>query len=433
MAGLGVERIAFLFIQNGAQDVGRHVDNLAGSLFKLQKISDDMGNENNIAGKLGAMLGAIGDAGTKMAMVATGAVLGASAISRFGIDVMQTGGHLIATRQQFENTAMTLGTMSDQLLPRLRTAMMGSVSDMDIMRLSNFALAAGLKISASDFTRLAEASTKLAIIHGRDAPEALERLTFGIVKQERRILDELGIVIKAKDVFKEYAQAHGKLATDLTASERIQAFFNATLQAAEEQTKSFTGVNFELASIGDRLSATFSNFTNKLAEMFVQGGFAERLFRVINAALDELMNKLQQPGQMEAFFGGIVQGASAVIRLAETILELLIKIAPYAEKIFNAFVGSQVGGAVGDLLGGLISLIPGGQLIGGAIKLAAPLVGAGIGAFSGSTGATPEKTGREISDAILPRMEMTEKQVAELSDVIRNQMLNGAPSYTPVA
>lgn len=430
MAGLGVERIAFLFIQHGAQDVGRHIDNLSTSLFKLQRLSDQLGAENNVAGRLGQMLGAIGDAGTKLAMVATGAVLGASAISRFGIDIAKTGGHLIATKQQFESTAMTMGEMSDSLLPRLRTAMLGSVSDMDIMRLSNFALSAGLKVSATDFTRLAEASTRLAIIHGRDAPEALQRLTFGIIKQERRILDELGIVIKAKDVFGDYAKAHGKLAQDLSASERIQAFFNATLSAAETQTKSFTGVNFELAAIGDRLSATFSNFTNRLAEMFVQGGFAERLFRVINQSLDQLMTRLSQPGQMEAFFGGIVQGASAVIRLAETILELLIKIAPYAEKILAAFVGSQIGGALGDLLGGLASLIPGvGPLIGGAIKFAAPLIGAGTGFLS-----TPEPAavGREIGAAVLPRLETTEKQVQEISDALRNQMLAGAPSYTPV-
>lgn len=433
MAGLGVERIAFLFIQHGAQDVGRNVDGLSRSLFRLQGISDQLGGTSNFLSKFGEMVSSFGQAATKMTTMATGAVLGTSAMARFGIDVAKTGGHMIATRQQFDNTARTMGGMAEDLLPRLREGMLGAVSDMDIMRLSNFALSAGLKVSAADFARLAEASTKLAIIHGRDAPEALQRLTFGIIKQERRILDELGIVIKAKDVFGDYARSIGKVANDLTAAERVQAFFNATLSAAETQTKSFTGVNFSLAAVGDRMSASFQNFGQKLAQMFVEGGHAERLFKAMDNVLGSILTRLSQPGQAEAFFGGLINAGVALVQMTEKILNLLIAIAPYAERILKAFTGMMVGGAVGNILGSLASFIPGvGPIVGTAIKLAGPVIGAGAGLLSGSS-ATPRNVADEVSSAISPRMERTEAQVAELGDILRNQMAQGAPSYVPVA
>lgn len=431
MAGLGVERIAFLFVQHGAQDVSRSVNGLANSLFRLQTISDRLGGENNLAQNLGRLMSSLGDTGARLAAVGAGAVLGASAIARFTTDIAKTGGHMIGARQQFENTSQAMGTMAGIFLPNLREAMLGSVSDMDIMRLANFALAAGLKVSAADFTRLAEASTKLAIIHGRDAPEALQRLTFGVIKQERRILDELGIVIRAKDVFKEYAASIHKTADELTASERVQAFFKATLTAAEEQTKSFTGVNFGLASIGDRLSATFENFANKLAVMFVQGGYAERLFKALDAVLASVMSRLSDPGQAEAFFGGIVAGATALVRLAGQVLQIMIDLAPYAERLLKAFVGFQAGSAAGNILGSIASLFgPVGQIIGGGLRVAAPLIGAGVGFFGSST---PSEQAREISAAIEPRLSVTENQVRDMSSILKNQLYSGAPGYVPVA
>lgn len=430
MAGLGVERIAFLFIQHGAQDVARNVNQLSSSLFKLQAVSESLGNANNFAAKLGSIMGSLSDVGARMSAVGAGVVLGASAIARFTTEVAKTGGHMIATKQQFENTSHAMGEQSETFLPELRRSMLGAVSDMDIMRLANFAMSAGLKASGSEFQRLAEASTKLAIIHGRDAPEALQRLTFGIIKQERRILDELGIVIRAKDVFKEYADSIHKTTDQLTASEKVQAFFKATLLAAEEQTKSFTGVNFQLASIGDRLSATFENFGNRLAQMFVQGGYAERLFRTMDKTLEAFMTRLAQPGQADAFFNGIVQGATAVVHLAQTILDTLISIAPYVERILKAFVGFQIGSGVGGLVGTIASFFgPVGALIGAGARVAGPLIGAGAGFFSGTDA---PRVGREISAAVEPRIGVSESQLREVSSVIRNQLYQGAPSYAPV-
>jgi hypothetical protein len=425
----GIERIAFLFVQRGANEVSRDVDRLSVS---LQRLNDSAGGTalSNTATAFGAAINSMLASLARMGGAATSELFATGMIARFGTEVAKLGGHFIATQQQFQNTSSTLGVMASTYLPQLRTAMLGTVSDMDIMRLANFALASGLKISAQDFERLATASTKLALIHGRSAPESLERLTEGIVKQERRILDELGIILKAKDVFDEYAKSIGKTRDQLSAQERMQAFLNATLAAAETQTKSFTGVNFELASVGDRMGTAFSNFAQKLAAAFVAGGFAERVFTVIDHLLGNILDKLSQPGQAEAFFGGIVNGFTTLVSLANMLLNIMISIAPYLDKIIKAFAGFAAGTAVGNLIGTVAPLFgPTGAVIGQAASFLAPVIGAGVGAFSSSS----DDTARSISDAITPRFKPTEDQVRDMTSILRNQLMQGAPSYAPVS
>lgn len=430
----GIERIAFLFVERGANEVARNVDRLSGSLLRLDQQNAGTSFLDNLT-KAGAVATGVFESMVSAAARITGAgagvLFGGGMLAKLGEEAAKMGGHFIAAQQQFENTAQTLGRTASDYLPALRTAMMGTVSDMDIMRLANFALATGLKISAQDFQRLATASTQLAIIHGRSAPESLERLTEGIVKQERRILDELGIILRAKDVFNEYAKSIGKTKDELSAQERMQAFLNATLQAAEGQTKSFTGVNFQLATVGDRLGAVFSNFATRLTAAFVAGGFAERVFTVLDTLLQGIMEKLSQPGQAEAFFGGIVRGFTVIVNLAASLLNIIIAIAPYLDKIIQAFAGFAVGSGVGQVAGTVGNFFgPEGALIGQIIQAAAPLVGAGVGFLSGSDASS---VADQIGNAIVPRISVTEDQTREMTSILRNQLYQGAPSYVPVS
>jgi hypothetical protein len=429
MASLGVERIAFIFVQRGAEDVGRNIDSLSGSLLKLQATADSMGASNNAIGNVAGLFNAMGEAGAKLITVGAGVTLGAAAVARFGGEFMKLGGSAIVAKQQFENTSLGMGSFASDLLPRLQRATLNTVSDMDLMRSANRALASGIQLSEGDFVRLTEAATKLAMVHGRDVPDAIERMTMAIAKHQPRMLAELGVVIQSKDVFKEYAESVNKAENSLTSQEKVQAFFMATMKAAEAQTAGFTGVNFELASVGERLSAAFSNFGNKLAEAFVQGGHAERMFNAINHVLGNIMDRLSQPGRMKQFFDGIINAVVSLIQLAEKVLNLLITMVPYAERLLKAFIGMQIASAGGNIAAAIASMFgPAGVLIGQVIKVGAPLVGAAAGLLSGSDAFSGAQ---DISDAIEPRLAPTESMTKETTSILRNMMINGAPDYGP--
>jgi hypothetical protein len=157
-----------------------------------------------------------------------------AAVTRAQASMAKLGGSVVVAKQQFVATSQSMGTMAANFLPKLRRATLGTISDFELMRLANFALSSGLDISNEKFAQLAEGAVKLAKVTGRDATEALQRLTFGIVKQERRILDELTIIVRANDIFKDFAKQQGIVNRQLTAQEKLQAFLGATLQGVNE-------------------------------------------------------------------------------------------------------------------------------------------------------------------------------------------------------
>ena len=82
-----------------------------------------------------------------------------------------------------------------------------------------------LKVSAS--------ATKASQVLGLALPDAVNRLTRGIVKLEPELLDELGIFTKIGPAVEEYARKLGRTESSLSDFERRQAFAIAVLKEAE--------------------------------------------------------------------------------------------------------------------------------------------------------------------------------------------------------
>ena len=84
-----------------------------------------------------------------------------------------------------------------------------------------FGTTAGLRTDQLiDITKAARGS---AAALGRTLPDAFDRLTRGIIKGEPEILDELGIIIRLDNVYKEYAKTLNKTANQLTEFQKLQA------------------------------------------------------------------------------------------------------------------------------------------------------------------------------------------------------------------
>jgi len=91
------------------------------------------------------------------------------------------------------------------------------------------------------FSELAKGARALAAATGRDASEAIDRLTNSIAKQERRLLDELGIVVRADDIYRQYGRSINVAATQLTAAQKKYAFFEAVLGKVNEKVMALGG------------------------------------------------------------------------------------------------------------------------------------------------------------------------------------------------
>ena len=124
-------------------------------------------------------------------------------------------------------------TSAELALAQVRAAAGGVIDEFELMASATRAAIAGLPVERiDDFMRGARA---LGPLVGRDIPEAFDRLTSAAIKQERRLLDELGIVIRANDAYKEYARTHKTTVAALSATEKQMAFTEAIIASVNEK------------------------------------------------------------------------------------------------------------------------------------------------------------------------------------------------------
>lgn len=80
-----------------------------------------------------------------------------------------------------------------------------------------------------------------------------------IVHNSKLVLDNLGIVFKAEDAYKEYAASIGKTADKLTEAEKKQAFINKALEVGKANAEAAGGAQLTL---DDRLAQTQATMKN---------------------------------------------------------------------------------------------------------------------------------------------------------------------------
>lgn len=352
----------------------------------------------------------------------------------------KTGGAVIGARRAFLGTAAAVKSTSQALLGDLRRASRNTISDFGLMSAANFAFLAGAKLTSEELNTLTEASVKLAAIGIRtsagallDAEEIFNRFTQGIVKQERRIVDDMTVVIRAKDVMNEFGAAANAAAGGNANLARVIAFKMAIVKAASDRLETLRDVDISLVTVGSELSATFENFKNKLSAMFVETGAGTRLLESMQNILGGIIDQLAQPGEADKFFNGIVEAITAMIQLFKLLIPVLITVLTHIKTIVGIFAGGGLGGFIGRIIGS-IAEIPGGPagiLAAGSVGQA---IGTGVGAvlgggaaqFVGDESVTPDQAGREIGRSIEPTMNMMNSELREMAAVIRRQTLQPA-------
>ena len=129
----------------------------------------------------------------------------------------------------------------------------GSISLREAATATALASAGGM--TTSQIQRMGVVAKNASQALGVAMPDAINRLSKGIVKIQPELLDELGIMTRVIPAHRAYAQSVGKSIEQLSDFEKRQAFANAVLTEGEDK---FSSINLE-ANNYSRILASMAN------------------------------------------------------------------------------------------------------------------------------------------------------------------------------
>ncbi len=157
-----------------------------------------------------------------------------------------------------------------------KEASRGLADDMTLARYSIMANQAGVAKTSEEYAKLVGTAQTLALKMGRDVNDTIERVTLGIAKQEREILDELVVLPRMEEMWTQYATTLGKTTAELTDQEKTAAFTRSALDALAKATQ---GVDTNMVGLASSIAKTAVEAKNLRTELL--GGGIEPKIRTL--------------------------------------------------------------------------------------------------------------------------------------------------------
>ena len=157
-------------------------------------------------------------------------------------------------------------------LEKLRESTNNLASDNTLLKQANNAMTLGVVRSGDEMSELFNIAQRLGRALGVDTTRSIESLVTGLGRQSRLMLDNVGIIVKADEAYKSYADSLGVSVDQLTQAERKTAFLNAGLEAAREKVKNLGEQNLltqdSFSFFNAAVDNTVSVIGKKLAPIF---------------------------------------------------------------------------------------------------------------------------------------------------------------------
>ena len=261
------------------------------------------------------------------------------------------------------STGAALRSIADQM----KNVTDGALSMQESMRLTALGSAAGL--SQKMILELTKGAKGASLALGRDMADSIDRVIRGVAKLEPELLDELGVVTRAQEAYKNYAK-NLNISTDaLTSYQKTMAYSTAV---AKELGDKFGDVNEQvdanpyakflgqLKDVGTQLLTLVNNvvtpvietITNNIELMYV--GVLLLVKRLTLTALPEITKLFTvspavltaRKAQSEALIAEIKASSDAEIAIAQEKQRKLIKI-EYTHVFYSASESPKDKGIVG--------------------------------------------------------------------------------------
>jgi len=383
MADSGLEKIGVSVVaeglaayQKGMSDYKKSTDDATKATQNYQKQTESAGQKGSgLLGFIKNLVGGLkqsaqaatanipGFQGLSSAIggLSSGALvaIGGIALLTAGIfSLGQRGAEVIGIQNAFNNTLgqfqNELGT-STEYLDGLRLAAGDTISELELMRITNIALAGATGEAGTAFgqalPKLLEIARVQAAATGQSVDYLFQSLVTGIKRSSPLLIDNTGLVLKIGEANETYAASIGKTVEELTAQEKQMALINATVEAGNAAIEAAGGVQETAATKMARAMALIENNLNNLSVAVepILGGILDYFNFVFKAMADA-----------SAIVGPILR--EVVLRIGGLFSSIGQFIQPAAQ-----FIMDTIGNLGQMLVGGIAFFIKGAAAISGAI------------------------------------------------------------------
>lgn len=334
---MALERFGLRAVLENASGYIRDANRIVEANKKLgssaQEATKMGGGLSRLLPKLGSTLKSIG--GVAFKAVAVGAAAATAAIVAFTAAISALAARGATYRGlavAFDNITASVGLLSSELLTNLRQAAGGMVSDIDLLRTANLALAgatgeAGKEIG-ENLPRLMEIARVQARATGQPLDYLFQSLVTGLKRSSPLLIDNTGLVLKVGEANRRYAEKVGKTVDALTSQEKQIALLQATLEAGQHAIDALGNSNETAAEKMARAGATITNIFDTLS-IAIQPAF-EAVLDLINQVLGGIAAFVQAAAPYIAAIAGFI---------GELIKGINLTIGPQGNLAQNLFVG----------------------------------------------------------------------------------------------
>lgn len=249
-------------------------------------------------------------------------------------DAIERGQKFHELTTAFKNLYGASNALGDEALPRLRTALRGTVDDLSLLQTANSAALEGL--SPEQFLRVAEAAEALGDAAGKTAKEALEELSRGLALGQERLLKQYIGLVDNKKAEEDYARSLGVTADQLTELGKLEAYRIAALDKIEERAKVSATTTRTAGDAYEQLGAALNNAATAMSnaanssivlEKSLTGsiGLVDRfsdglskLIRNLDLTIDRMFN-LSNVAQIEEVLEDIAEVEAALAHVNKTL------------------------------------------------------------------------------------------------------------------
>lgn len=211
---------------------------------------------------------------------------------------------------------------ADALMKAMRTGVVGTVTDLNLMRDANRLLSAGVKGNAEDFQTLTTAAHVLANEGYGRIEDVLGSLNRAMITGSTFRIKQLGVSIDATKVEREYAASLGISAQQLTREQTLEAMRSAILDSLNTKVAAAGELHLSFAEKLDAALTSLKNWAQELESLIASSP-------AVNAAFDAIANAITDA------FGG--EGQSLIQTLVGWVNEFADVVRTWAPPIIKLF------------------------------------------------------------------------------------------------
>lgn len=298
----------------------------------------------NFTGELSKSVPQVGALNAGIMSLTNPATAAAAAVTGLGTAIFTLGlrgAQIEGVRVAFENTLNSMASFVDSgsdvndFLETLKTSAAGTISEFELMRLTNVALAGSTgelrETFAGALPRLLEIARVQAAATGQSVDYLFQSLVTGLKRGSPLLIDNTGLVLSVGDANKAYAESLGITVEQMTEQQKQIALINATLEAGSLAIDAAGGIQENAATKFARTQATLQNITDTLAVSFEPT--LSRVLDVVNNVLANVESGIaaiapfieEGLNRIMNYFSGIAQFIAPAVQVIMDYINFLVE------------------------------------------------------------------------------------------------------------